>query len=652
MSDSKLLRMNELVSTLNEARESYESSNVEIMTNAVYDALFDELESLEKETGIVLENSPTHSVGFEAVNSLVKEKHPSPMLSQAKTKSVDDLAAFLGDKLGVLSRKMDGLTIVLHYNNGKLVKAVTRGNGIIGEIVTHNAKVFDNLPGYIGYDGELVMRGEAVILYSDFLKVNEAEQGKYKNPRNLCSGSVRQLDSRIAKSRHIRWYAFELVSAKGAPIRNSVKSSFDWMKSLGFDVVDHEVVDADTVANGVSHFEDAIENCDIPSDGLVLIYDDIEYGNSLGYTTHNPRNSIAFKWTDEIKETTLLSVFWSVSKTGLINPVAVFEGVELEGTTVQRASLHNVSIFNSLKLGVGDTITVYKANMIIPQVSENLTGSDTCEVPDVCPVCGQPTHLHVDKESGVQTLYCENTSCPARRIATLSHFTSRDAMNIVGISEHQIEDLISQKLLSKFADFYKLAKHADIISSLPGWGEKSCNNLLAAIDESREVNAASFLYALSIPMIGRSTAKLICNHFNDDIDAILSATQSELLLIDGIGDAIAESFVNYINDDSNYADVYELLSCLRIKEDVATDTKLSGMTFVITGTLTRWARRDDLVNLIESLGGKVASSVSKNTTVLINNDVNSKSSKNKKAHDLGVPVLSEEDFISEYNIVI
>ena len=639
----KRARIEELVETLNKARYAYEQENRELISNFEYDALYDELLVLEDQTGIILSDSPTQNVGFEVVSNLEKKQHSSPMLSQDKTKSIQVLTDFIHSRKAVLSLKMDGLTVVIRYKDGKLCEAITRGNGYIGEVVTHTAKVFDNLPKTIEYKGELLMRGEAIIKYDDFNAINDAiadPEKQYKNPRNLCSGSVRQLNNEVTKDRHVNWIAFSLVNALDIGIE-SIAESYEFMAKQGFDVVDYMVVESNSVAQCVEQFKSKLPTNQVPSDGLILIFDDIAYGNSLGFTSKFPRNSIAFKWKDETQDTILRDIEWSASKTGLLNPVAIFDPVELEGTTVKRASLHNVSIIRSLKLGIGDTISVYKANMIIPQIAENKTKSDNYHLPRICPACGKKTSVCIDTKSAVATLICENVSCPAKSVYTLSYFASRDAMNIVGISENEIATLIELGVLTNFLSFYELDKHKDMIVELNGWGEKSYNKLIASIESSKDVNVFNFLNALSVPGVGLSTAKLICKHFGDDISIIANVTVGDLIQINGIGESVANSFVDYMRINKNL--VLKLASLMRFKVST-TSSILADKTFVITGSLNKFSNRNELVEKIESLGGKVASSVSKNTSYLINNDNTSQSSKNKKANELGISIITEEDF--------
>ncbi len=651
---NKKERLKELVKLLNEASKAYYQKDSEIMSNYEYDQLYDELVSLEQETGIVLANSPTIHVGYEVLSELEKQRHPSMMLSLDKTKEIDALVTWLSHYEGVLSWKLDGLTVVLTYRDGELQNAVTRGNGEIGEVITNNAKTFVNIPKTIPYKGDLTIRGEAVITYSDFNKVNmemDASQEKYKNPRNLCSGSVRQLNNEVTAKRHVRFYAFSMVEnvlsdeeIKNRGFDNTMMSRFDWLERQGFDVVEHYQVTSDNLEDKVKMFAQKIADYDIPSDGLVLSYNDIAYGKSLGTTAKFPRDAIAFKWADELAETVLRDVEWSPSRTGLINPVAIFDAVELEGTTVSRASLHNVSILRSLELGIGDTITVYKANMIIPQVADNITRSNQLKLPKCCPACGGDTTLQ--DVNGVQSLYCMNAYCSAKRIKGFSHFVSRNAMNIDGLSEATLEKFIENGYLKKLPDLFHLHQYEDEIIALEGFGEKSYKNLSASIDKARHVSMAKFLYSLGINGIGLANAKVIVSHFEQDFDAIMHADEDTLVQIEGIGDVLAAAFCDYFKDEWNKEMLSQLLA--EITFDIETKNEnqaLSGKTFVITGSVYQFANRNELKEYIEKSGGKVASAVSKNTDYLINNDVTSNSSKNKKARELAIPILSEDDFI-------
>lgn len=651
MMDKKMERMKELVVLLQEASKAYYAEDKEIMSNYEYDKLYDELGALEEELGMVLTGSPTVTVGYEAVDELPKEAHESPMLSLGKTKDREELRSWLKDKEGLLSWKLDGLTIVLTYRDGELYKAVTRGNGEVGEVITNNAKVFKNIPLRIQYSGELILRGEAVITYSDFEKINEEIEdvdAKYKNPRNLCSGSVRQLNNEITAKRNVRFYAFSLVKAEGVDFSNSREQQSVFLKQQGFDVVDYIKVNESTILDAISVYEKKIEEYDIPSDGLVLTYDDIEYGRSLGRTAKFPRDSIAFKWADEIRETTLLEIEWSPSRTGLINPVAIFEPVELEGTTVSRASVHNVSILRGLKLGIGDRITVYKANMIIPQIAENLTGSDSVEIPCKCPACQGETQISAIND--VQSLYCMNPDCAAKKLKAFSLFVSRDAVNIDGLSEATLEKLIAKGFIQEYRDIFRLEQYHDEIVEMEGFGEKSYQKLIQNINQSRTIILPKLIYSLGIANIGLANAKVICKHYQYQLDEMRHADVEELSQIDGIGEVIAKTFVDYFADEKNRIRLDHLLEELTIEQEEinADEQTLQGQAFVVTGSLEHFTSRNELKDLIEKKGGKVTGSVTSKTICLINNDITSNSSKNKKAKELGVPIVTEEQFMTEY----
>lgn len=644
--DKKLNRMKELIEILNNASRLYYQYSTPIMTDFEYDKLYDELEKLEKETNTILSNSPTQNVEPEAIDSLVKVEHPAPMLSLSKTKSISELASFLGNQEGLISWKLDGLTIVLTYKDGKLSSGVTRGNGIIGEVVTENVKKFKNIPLTIPYKGTLVVRGEAVIKYSDFNKMNEElddDSSQYKNPRNLCSGSVRQLDSKVTAKRNVNCIIFALIESEK---KFKLKSEeFEWLKSLGFDVVEYHKVTSNNIEEQVLYFKNKINEYDIPSDGLVLLYNDIEYGKQLGTTAKYPKNAIAFKWQDETAETKLIDVDWLVSRTGLINPVAVFEPVELEGTIVSRASLHNVSILQGLSLGIGDTILVYKANMIIPQIADNLTQSNSLAIPNKCPVCNH--EAKIISSNDVKYLYCMNDFCPAKLVKRLSQFTSRNAMNIEGLSDAIINKLADKGLIKTYADIYNLKRYKNDIISFEGFGEKSYDNLINSIEKSRNVKLANFIFALGIPDIGLSRAKLICKNYSNDINKIRNLTFEELSKIDGIGEIIAKGWIDTFNNN-DFIKELELL----LKEVNFTDTSidnnqpLKDLTFVITGSVNNFTNRDELVEYIESYGGKVVKAISNNVNYLINNDITSTSTKNTKAKELGIKIISENDLMS------
>ena len=645
---TSLSRMKELITILQKASKAYYAEDREIMSNFEYDKLYDELAKLEEETGTVLAGSPTITVGYEAVEELPKEAHESVMLSLGKTKDREELKEWLNGKAGLLSWKLDGLTVVLTYEKGRLLKAVTRGNGEIGEVVTNNAKMFVNLPLSIPYQDKLILRGEAVITYEDFRKINEEipeTEDKYKNPRNLCSGSVRQLNNEVTKKRRVRFFAFSLVKADEFTTR---EEEFAFLKSQGFEIVEYKKVTADTILEAINYFEEKIPGFEVPSDGLVLTYDDIVYGKSLGRTAKFPRDSIAFKWADEIKETRLVEMEWSPSRTGLINPVAIFEPVELEGTTVSRASVHNISIVKGLKLGIGDIITVYKANMIIPQIAENLTGSDSLEIPKCCPACGGETQIKQVNE--VQSLYCTNPDCSAKRIKAFTLFVSRDALNIEGLSEATLEKFIGKGFLKDFTDIFHLDKYEDEIKEMEGFGKKSYENLIASVEDARNTTLPKLIYSLGIANIGLANAKMICKEYKYNLTQMMDATQEELSQIDGVGAVIAGTFCDYFKNENNRELVERLLNELTIADEVIDEANqiLAGKAFAITGSLEHFENRNQLKEKIETLGGKVTSSVTSKTFALINNDAASNSSKNKKARELGVVIMTEKEFLETY----
>ncbi len=642
-----LEQMKNKIEQLNNAAKAYYQEDREIMSNFEYDKLYDELQELEKETGIVLANSPSINVGYEVLSTLPKEQHEKPMLSLDKTKDADALKEWLGNQTGMLSWKLDGLTIVLTYSDGKLIKAVTRGNGEVGEVVTNNAKVFKNLPISIGYKGTLTIRGEAIIRYSDFEKINadiEDVEAKYKNPRNLCSGSVRQLNNKVTAQRNVHFFAFSVVRADEVDFQNSRIKQMEWLKSQGFEVVHFKAVNRDNIKEEINWFASQIEQNDFPSDGLVLVYDDINYGQSLGTTSKFPRDAIAFKWQDEVKETKLLEIEWSASRTGLINPVAIFEPVELEGTTVSRASLHNISIMQGLELGIGDTVGVYKANMIIPQISENYTKSNNIEIPEKCPVCGGETELR--QVSDVKCLYCTNDDCLAKHLKLFTHFVSRDAMNIEGLSEATIEKFISKGIVKELADIFRIADKKQEIVVMEGFGEKSFNNLIASVEKARKTSVIRLLYSLGIPNVGLSNAKLICKNFNFDWQQISSARYEQLIDINGIGDIMANSFVDFFKKEENQKMVEDILGEIELEEVAVSEEAqiFENINFAITGSVEIYKNRDEVKETIEAKGGKVTASVTSKTNYLINNDNLSGSSKNKKAKELGVQIITEKEF--------
>lgn len=646
--EKKLKRMKELTVILNQAARAYYQEAEEQMSNYEYDKLYDELSALEADTGVVMAGSPTSMVGYEILSELPKEAHEKPMLSLDKTKEAESLREWLGEQNGLLSWKLDGLTIVLTYQNGELVKAVTRGNGEIGEVVTQNVRVFQNVPLSIPFRRELILRGEAVISYPDFEKINASipeVSAKYKNPRNLCSGSVRQLNSEITAKRRVHFIAFSLVKAEGMDFSNSRKKQFDWIHSLGFDVVEYKEVTAKSIEEAVVWFSERITENVFPSDGLVLTYDDIAYGQSLGRTAKFPRDSIAFKWADEIMETKLLEIEWSPSRTGLINPVAIFEPVELEGTTVSRASVHNISILRSLELGIGDTIQVYKANMIIPQIADNLTRSSRLTIPDTCPVCRHKAEIR--QVNDVEALYCINPECPVKQIKAFTLFVSRNALNIEGLSEATLEKFIDQGFIKEYADIYHLSRYQDQIVQMEGFGEKSYQNLIKSIEKSRITTLPKLIYSLGIPNVGLSNAKMLCRHFDSRLELLKSASVEELSEIDGVGEVIAKTWRTYFDQEENNNTLERLLKELELMPEETAENELifQGMNFVITGSVEHFANRNEVKDRIEALGGKVTGSVTSKTTYLINNDVTSSSGKNKKAKELGIPIISEEEFL-------
>lgn len=651
MGQSKNERMKELVSLLNKASRAYYQEAQEIMSNYEYDRLYDELKELEDELGITLSNSPTVNVGYEVVSELPKERHESPMLSLDKTKEVEELKNFVGDQKVLMSWKMDGLTVVLTYRDGKLYKAVTRGNGEVGEVITNNAKVFKNVPVQIAYQGELILRGEAVIGYKDFEKINqeiEDVDARYKNPRNLCSGSVRQLNNQITAKRNVMFYAFTLVQADGVDFQNSRACQMEWLKSQGFTTVEYYMVTRDTVEDEVAKFSSKISENDFPSDGLVLTYDDIAYGRSLGRTAKFPRDSFAFKWQDEIRETVLREVEWSPSRTGLINPVAIFDPVELEGTTVSRASVHNISIMEELELGIGDRIEVYKANMIIPQIAENLTRSGIKDIPCKCPVCQGETKIR--QVGNAKALYCMNPECQAKHVKSFALFVSRDALNIEGLSEATLEKFISRGYIHTFADIFHLDQYKEKIQKMEGFGEKSYKKLTESIEKARTTTLPRVIYSLGIAGIGLANAKVICRELKYDVESLLKVSEEELNEIQGVGEVLAKAFVGYFADAKHVENFRRLLNELTIPEETVTKQQIfEGVNFVITGSVKHFANRGEVKELIESLGGKVTGSVTSKTNYLINNDVTSTSSKNKKANELGIPIISEETFLELVN---
>ena len=641
--NSDISRMKELVGQLNQAAQTYYQGQGEIMSNYEYDKLYDELTALEEKTGMIMNNSPTIRVGYETMSELPKEAHVVPMLSLNKTKEVTDLVSWLGTQSGLLSMKLDGISVILTYENGRLTKALTRGNGEIGEVITNNAKTFVNIPGKITYKNTLILRGEGLILYSDFEELNHQEdvEEKYKNPRNLCSGSVRQLNNEITARRHVHYYAYNIIETGEDLVFTHKRQGMEWLKEQGFEVAPYKEVTAENLEEKVAEFSEEVKQSDLPSDGLVLTFDDIAYSQTLGRTAKYPHDSLAFKWQDELAETTLREIEWSASRTGLINPVAIFDPVELEGTTVTRASVHNVSILKELALGIGDRISVYKANMIIPQIFQNLTKSGQCQIPKHCPVCQSETKLQNDNGSVV--LVCPNDQCYAKKIKLLSHFVSRNAMNIDGLSEATLEKFVNEGMIHSLVDIFRLKKYEEQIVQMEGFGKKSFENLMTSLETAKDVPLANLLYSLGIKGIGLSTAKLIINRYPYVITDMKKLTVEELIDIEGIGEVLAEAFVDFFSDSENQNMVEELSAFLRVQyPKLQTELPLKGMTFVITGSLNHFANRQECKDKIESLGGKVAGSVSAKTTYLVNNDITSMSSKNKKAKELSVPIIDED----------
>lgn len=652
-------RMRYLVSILNKARKEYEQGNDDIMSNFEYDKLYNELEQLENKTGRIMQNSPTINVGYEVMSKLEKRRHNTPMLSLDKTKDINELKSFLKGKEGVLSLKLDGLTVKMVYENGVLIEGVTRGNGEVGEVVTHNVHHFKNIPSKIPVKGRLELRGEALIKYSTFNKINSSidiESDKYKNPRNLCSGSVRQLDSRIAANRGIIWKGFTIEKYEdrdGVEISNLYDKQLDWLERLGFESVEHYIVTENNIEDTIKIIKQKLETSDIPSDGLVLTFRDTKYGKSLGRTAKAPKHSIAFKWKDEVTTTNLKYIEWSPSRTGLINPIAVFDPVDIEGSTVSRASIHNVSIMRGLELGIGDTLEIYKANLIIPQISENLTRTNTCDVPSTCPCCGQPTQIYEEPVSGVLTLWCLNEDCPAKGNRLFEHFVSRDAMNIEGISKATISTFIEEGIISDLPSIFHIKDFADEIIGLEGFGDKSFENMVNAIEKARSVKLANLIYALGIPNVGLSTAKLICKSFNNDLEKVVTANYSELISIDGIGDTIAESFLTYFNNKDKAEEFVRLIKEVNIiKEEISTNTSMHGVTICVTGDVYIFPNRRVVKEMVENLGGKLTSAVSRSTSYLVTNDTSSDSKKNKDAKKYGIPILTEKEFIDKFNLTV
>lgn len=641
-------RMKELIKQLNAAAEAYYNSEQEIISNKEYDALYEELQTLEAKLG-ALPESPTQRVGEKATGSRPKVSHEHPALSLDKTKEINILQKWLGyDKEGILSWKMDGLTIVITFMGGHMIQAVTRGDGFIGEDITDNAASFFGIPAEIPFMGKVIIRAEAVITYDEFIRINEelpADAEPYKNPRNLTSGTVRLLNG--IRDRIVESHAFELVEMEGGKPQY-IKEQFELLQAWGFKVVDHILVSGENLENQVYNLEKSIEQNPFPSDGLVLTYNDSVYGESLGVTGKFPRNAIAFKWEDETYNTILKEIEWSASRTGLLTPVAVYDPVEVDGSTISRASLFNVSYLQNLQLGIGDHILVYKANKIIPQLSDNLTKSNTAIIPTHCPICGGETSMLTRESDGrkVHTLVCTNSKCPAKHLGRFSRFVCRDAMNIIGVSEKTLKRMIDMGYLHDLTDIYRLENYRAEIEAMEGFGKKSADKLFASIIASKVVEPWRFLYALDIPNVGRDASKKILRICGGSIEGFVKRIQSgeDFLDAEDVGDVTNQLILEWKKDEEKVKEMLELMELMQFTRSKGAADVLKGKTVVITGKLKTFKNRDELIAFVEDNGGKVAGSVSANTSYLINNDVNSASSKNIKAKSLGVPIISELEF--------
>lgn len=645
----KIKRLKELTEQLNHYRDSYYNNSESLISDKQYDDLFDELQSLEEETGIVMSNSPTNTVGYEVKSKLEKVKHSHPMLSLDKTKSTDDLIKFSNGRDCIISLKLDGLTVLNTYDNGVLFQSETRGNGEEGEIITHNAKVFDNLPLNIPFDRKFEIEGEAIITQSDFEKINI--NGEYKNCRNLASGSVRQLDSNITKNRHVRFIAWKIPFGL-----TTYTKGFEIAAQYGFEVVPYVKYNSstDNIEKKIEALKNIAKEKSLPIDGLVVTYNNVEYGKSLGMTGHHPKHSLAYKFYDDIYPTELLDVEFTMGKTGVLTPTAVFKPVEIDGTVVGRASLHNISIMKELGIThKGQTVNVYKSNQIIPQIDS--VEDDDIEITDdnmiipveTCPICGADTKIIQENDSKV--LICTNDNCKGKLLGKLVHFCSKNAINIESMSEATLQFLIDRGWVKSFKDIYKLDYYRQNWKGYDGFGDKSVDKLLDAIENSRKTTLDRFIYSLSIPLIGRSASKDIAKYCHNSIDEftfIMENTSLEFATIDGIGVSATTSLDDWwnINRDMFY-ELEEEFVFANSKENNDVSTDLSGNIFVITGSLTHYKNRDELVSVIETMGGKVSGSVSAKTSYLINNDTQSSSSKNQKAQKLNIPIIREEDFI-------
>lgn len=650
----KIEYIKSLVRQLTAACEAYYKNDNPIMTDKQFDDLFDELEKLENETGFVMCGSPTQKVQGYVINELKKVKHTKPMLSANKTKEISEIERFIGNQLCILSWKLDGLTIVLRYKDNKFTQAITRGNGEIGEDVTHTMSMCSNIPMTIPYTGDLEVRGECVISWEEFNKINETLNDQYKHPRNLAAGTVRQLDSNISRSRKLTFKAFELVqdelyerSKTNLLLRDQlmdIKESFDYLEECGFEVVEHELVTNNNISDVIERFDP--EKYQYPVDGLVVMYNSYEYGKQQGKTSHHPLNMLALKWEDQLYETTLEDVLWNTSKTGLINPVAIFSPVDLDGAITTRATLHNVSYIEDLELGIGDSIQIYRSNMVIPKVHESLTRSNNLDIPSKCPCCGGDVEIH--NENGSKTLHCMNQQCSAKLLSQFVYFVSRECMNIDGLSEATLDRFIQAGWLIQLKDIYHLYEHKKEMIHMDGFGKRRVEKLLDAIEKSRNSKLSNFITALSIPLIGKSTAKdmaKVChNHINEFFLNIES--KFDWSNVDGIGDTTNDSINDYF--DKNLEAVKDLIKEINFsssENDNHSSKDLSGLTFVITGKVEKYKNRNVMKEEIESKGGKVSGSVSSKTNYLVNNDMSSNSSKNKKAKELMIPIITEDELI-------
>ena len=649
---NKIARIEELVTILNKASEAYYNGQDEIMSNYEWDAMFDELTALEEETGHILSNSPTQNAGYESTSGQ-KEAHEFSALSLAKTKKVEELEKWAEDYPIWLSWKLDGLTLVITYDNGKLVKILTRGNGTIGTNITHLKNSIKGFPLEVPYKGHLVVRGEAVISYTDFAAINdmiEDEDEKYANSRNLASGTLNLDDVDEVKNRKVHFHAFTLVHMDEPMISWGDRMNF--LEKMGFTVVDRELGDAKTIGSMIDKWTKRVESgkMDLPVDGLVICYDDTEYASTGSVTGHHAtRAGYAFKWQDEAVDSRLRYIEWSCA-VSTISPVAVFEPVQIEGTTVSRASLCNLSEIERLGVGKECTLSVIKANKIIPKCIAVKDAVGELEIPTECPVCRAATRIHTSA-SGTKTLHCTNPDCTAKNVKKFSRFVSKNGMDIEGLSVQTMLRFINEGFIREFADIYKLSQHFATISELEGFGEKSCENMNKAIEKSRNVHPVNFIFAICIPMIGTDAAKKIVNTVG--FDGFLERMEQSIGFedIDGIGGEKSNSILQWYANDTNQNALEHLLQVVEIQKVEKKNTEngtCNGLTFVITGDVHQFKNRDEFKVYVESQGGKVAGSVSGKTNYLVNNDVESTSSKNKKAKDLGIPIISEDTFVEMF----